>query len=231
MQLHIPFWDTYFWYHSPSLSNNNNKRQRSSCAHNSRNIIQYSWYCSHVSSITVVTTIKQIYKTFPGGSELGHHWVKWWLAASWWRHQMETFSALLVICAGNSPVPVISPHKGQWRRVLMFSLICTRINGWVNNGEAGDLRRNRTHYDVTVMYSPLCLNRNQFKLLLNGNLGTNFGGIWIKMRLFYGQEDAFGNVVCKTATILSRPQYAILLIFEGNTHEQIWIIILWSTKE
>ena len=25
--------------------------------------------------------------------------------ASWWRHQMETFSALLAICAGNSPVP------------------------------------------------------------------------------------------------------------------------------
>ena len=29
----------------------------------------------------------------------------------WWRHQMETFSALLDICAGNSPVPVNSPHK------------------------------------------------------------------------------------------------------------------------
>ena len=26
-------------------------------------------------------------------------------ALSWWHHQMETFSALLVICAGNSPVP------------------------------------------------------------------------------------------------------------------------------
>ena len=24
---------------------------------------------------------------------------------AWWRHQMETFSALLAICAGNSPVP------------------------------------------------------------------------------------------------------------------------------
>ena len=24
---------------------------------------------------------------------------------SWWRHQMETFSTLLAICAGNSPVP------------------------------------------------------------------------------------------------------------------------------
>ena len=34
----------------------------------------------------------------------------------------------------------------------MFSLICTRLNGWVNNGEAGDLRRHRSHYDVTVMY-------------------------------------------------------------------------------
>ena len=24
---------------------------------------------------------------------------------AWWRHQMETFSTLLAICAGNSPVP------------------------------------------------------------------------------------------------------------------------------
>ena len=69
----------------------------------------------------------------------------------WWRHQMETFSALLAICAGNSPVPVNSPHKGQWRRALMFSLICVWINDWTNNREAGDLRRYRGHYDVTVM--------------------------------------------------------------------------------
>ena len=47
--------------------------------------------------------------------------------------------------------PVNSPHKGQWRRALMFSLICAWINGWVNNREAGDLRRHHTHYDVTVM--------------------------------------------------------------------------------
>ena len=69
----------------------------------------------------------------------------------WWRHQMETFFALLAICAGNSPVPVISPHKGQWRGALMFSLICVWINDWVNNREAGDLRRYRSHYDVIVM--------------------------------------------------------------------------------
>ena len=47
--------------------------------------------------------------------------------------------------------PVISPHKGQWRGALMFSLICTWMNGRVNNREAGDLRRHRLHYDVTVM--------------------------------------------------------------------------------
>ena len=66
---------------------------------------------------------------------------------------METFSALLAICAENSPVPVNSSHKGQWRGALMFSLICVWINNWVNNGEAGDLRRYRIHYDVTVMNS------------------------------------------------------------------------------
>ena len=46
---------------------------------------------------------------------------------------------------------VNSPHKGQWRGALMFSLICVWINGWVNNHEAGDLRRYRGHYDVIVM--------------------------------------------------------------------------------
>ena len=30
------------------------------------------------------------------------------------------------------------PHKGQWRGALLFSLICARINRWVNNREAGD---------------------------------------------------------------------------------------------
>ena len=48
-----------------------------------------------------------------------------------WRHQMKTLSTLLAICAGNSPVPINSPYKGQWHGALMSTLICTRINGWV----------------------------------------------------------------------------------------------------
>ena len=60
---------------------------------------------------------------------------------------METFSASLAICAGNSQVT----DKGQWRGALMFPLICAWINVWTNNHEAGDLRRHWAHYDVTVM--------------------------------------------------------------------------------
>ena len=45
--------------------------------------------------------------------------------------------------------PVNSPHKGQWRGALMFCLVCVWISGWINNREAGDLRRYRAHYDVT----------------------------------------------------------------------------------
>ena len=57
--------------------------------------------------------------------------------------------------------PVNSPHKGQWRRALMFSLICAWIDGWVNNGEAGDLRRHHAHYDVIVMLSWILKNASR----------------------------------------------------------------------
>ena len=58
------------------------------------------------------------------------------------------------------------PHKGQWRGALMFPLICAWINGWVNNGEAGGLRRHRAHYDITVIFkfTPNCM--------LNGETGS-----------------------------------------------------------
>ena len=74
-------------------------------------------------------------------------------AITWWRHQMETFSALLAICAGNSPVTGEFPTQKPVAWALMFSLIYTWIYGWVNNREAGGLRRHRAHYDVIVMTS------------------------------------------------------------------------------
>ena len=47
--------------------------------------------------------------------------------------------------------PVNSPHRGQWGGALIFSFIYVWINGWVNTGETGDLRRHPAHYDITVM--------------------------------------------------------------------------------
>ena len=48
--------------------------------------------------------------------------------------------------------PVNSPHKGHWRGALILSLIFVWINSWVNNSKAGDSRRYRVHYDVSVMW-------------------------------------------------------------------------------
>ena len=60
-------------------------------------------------------------------------------------------SALLAVCAGNSPVTGEYPAKKPGTQIFRVSLICSWINDWVNNREAGDLRRHRAHYDVTVM--------------------------------------------------------------------------------
>ena len=51
-------------------------------------------------------------------------------------------------------------RKGQWRRALMFSLICAWMNGWVNNRVAGDLRRHRAHNDVIVMHRDIIQSNN-----------------------------------------------------------------------
>ena len=58
---------------------------------------------------------------------------------------------------------VNSPHKGQWRGALMFSAPAPaplpKIKAWVNNREACDLRRHRSHYDGTVMYTKVLLHQ------------------------------------------------------------------------
>ena len=64
-----------------------------------------------------------------------------------WKH----FPRYCSFLRGIHRSPMNSPHKGQWRGTLMFYLICTWINGWVNNGEAGDLRNHRAHYDVILI--------------------------------------------------------------------------------
>ena len=72
-----------------------------------------------------------------------------WLLLTWWRHQIETFSALLAICAGNSPVTDEFPAQRPVTRSFGAFFDLRMNKRWV--GEAGDLRRHRAHHDVTVM--------------------------------------------------------------------------------
>ena len=51
----------------------------------------------------------------------------------------------------TGPRRIPRTKAGQCRGALMFFSIRTRINGWVNNGDAGVWRRHRAHYDVAVM--------------------------------------------------------------------------------
>ena len=84
-----------------------------------------------------------------------------------WRHQMETFSALLALCAGNSPVtgefpaqrPVLTGEFPAQRPVtrsydVFYDL---RPNKRLSKQSwADDLRRHRAHYDPRT--GPACRN-------------------------------------------------------------------------
>ena len=74
------------------------------------------------------------------------------MTVSWWRHQTENFTRHWPLVRGIHRSPGNSPHKRQWRWALMFSLICAWTNGWANNRGAGDFRRHRAHYEVTVIF-------------------------------------------------------------------------------
>ena len=101
-------------------------------------------------------------------------WPEWLSTRAWcvwhgmhddvikWKH----FPRYWPFVRGIHRSPVNSPHKGQWRGALMFTLICARINVWVNNRKAGDLRRYRVHYDVIVMVWQQATSRAQVDPML-----------------------------------------------------------------
>ena len=67
-----------------------------------------------------------------------------------WKH----FPRYWHFVSGTNRSPVDSPHKGLWRGpgdAELWCFISAWTNGWVNNLDAGDLRRHRANYNVTVM--------------------------------------------------------------------------------
>ena len=86
-------------------------------------------------------------QTFIRNSDDPFCWHPWDDDVIKWKH----FPRYWPFVRGNPRSPVNSPHKAQWHGALTFSLICAWINRWVNNREAGDLKRHCAHYDVIVM--------------------------------------------------------------------------------
>ena len=70
------------------------------------------------------------------GATFDGHTCKTYLVRTWWRHQMETFSVLLAICAGNSPVPGEFPTQRPVTRSfdVYFDL---RPNKWLSKQSWG----------------------------------------------------------------------------------------------
>ena len=65
-----------------------------------------------------------------------------------WKH----FPRYWPVVLGIHRSPVNSPHKGQWRGVLIFPLICVWTKYWLNNRDVDDLICYRVHYDVNAMW-------------------------------------------------------------------------------
>ena len=79
-----------------------------------------------------------------------------------------------------------------------FLLICTWINGWVNNREAGDLIRHRAHYDVAIM--------NMETPIRPSGLGTKLIGIREQYKFPSLRWKIISMVWCKTAVSPMRYQ-------------------------
>ena len=84
---------------------------------------------------------------------------------------------------------VNSTHKGQRRRALMFSLICTWTNGWANNRDAFDLKHRHGHYDVTVKWLSALQVLMVLFILVLGNLNEKWQQIPGKKVISFASAD------------------------------------------
>ena len=134
-------------------------------------------------------------------------------------------------------------HQSRWipltkasdAELWCFSLIYVWINGWVNNREAGDLRRYRVHCDVSVMLSYVVKIKSHFAWK-RGVLLELKSAISVKKGCFSRPESGVGFVgcgVCGVNTLRPRQNGRHFAddIFKGIfLNESVWIRIKFSLK-
>ena len=141
-------------YVPPDTRRNNNvimtlKRRHDVVFHN--DVIIAS--CARWGNIVVSLYLKASYETGPRNT------------LPWWRHQMETFSALLSLCAGNSPVTGEFPARPVTRSFDVFfdlrlnKLLSKQSWGWWFETPSRSLWH---HRNVVITYE-------------NASLGTPVG--------------------------------------------------------
>ena len=103
----------------------------------------------------------------------------------WWRHQMETFSALLAICEGNSPVTGEFPSQRPVTRRFDVFFDLHLIKQLSKQSWGCDLRHHRAHNDVTVIHSVNELQLRQREAEIQMELQASILIIHSKLVLFY----------------------------------------------
>ena len=103
---------------------------------------------------------------------------------------MEPFSAFtgLLCWEFTDRSPVNSPHKGQWRGALMFSLICTWMNGWVNKANRRDL------IAATGLVFSLKIGFKSLTSMWPGNLMEDLK-----------KQQRTSSILCQSLCIISKP--------------------------
>ena len=137
-------------------------------------------------------------------------------AISWWRHQMETFSALLAFCAGNSPVIGEFPAQRPVTPSFEIFLICAWINSWVNNREAGDLRRHRAH-DVSAMSNQHLITHGVLSMTSSWTVHCNSRS---NCRLIFSPCSIRTNVYLRKSRFIDSFRTCVTLIWESPHKEQ-----------
>ena len=127
----------------------------------------------------------------------------------WWRHQMEKkFRVTGPLCGEFTGPRWIPRTKANDVELWYFLWSAPWINGWVNNRDAGDVKRDRAHHDVIVMRE--------------GKLA----GIWCDLiKYLFSFKFAVENSVANLNYATCRIIYSV---FSCHVRVCLWCLVPWN---